>query len=84
VSASVSSFRFASIRRRPEVGVRLTYRPAVAEDGAMGEVVRNSLRELLPAVAESLTPPEGADLSVLGASAPMSFARSPWTASPAG
>jgi hypothetical protein len=28
-----------------------------------------TLRELLPAVAESLTPPEGADPSVLGASA---------------
>ena len=44
-------------------------RRAVAEDGAMGDVVRNTLRELLPAVAESLTPPEGADISVLGASA---------------
>ena len=44
-------------------------RRAVAEDGAMGDVVRKTLRELLPAVAESLTPPEGADTSVLGASA---------------
>ena len=44
-------------------------RQAVAQDGAMGEVVRGVLRELLPAVAESLTPPAGADASVLGASA---------------
>jgi len=44
-------------------------RKAVAEDGAMGDVVRGTLRELLPAVAESLTPPAGADASVLGASA---------------
>ncbi len=42
---------------------------AVSEDEAMGDVVRGSLRELLPAVAESLTPPAGADTSVLGASA---------------
>jgi hypothetical protein len=35
----------------------------------MGAVVRATLRELLPAVAESLTPPEGADASVLGTSA---------------
>jgi len=44
-------------------------RRAVAEDPAMGEVVRGSLRDLLPAVAESLTVPEGADASELGASA---------------
>ncbi|MGP0102033.1 MAG: ribonucleotide-diphosphate reductase subunit beta [Solirubrobacteraceae bacterium] len=44
-------------------------RKAVAEDSAMGDVVRGTLRELLPAVAESLTPPAGADASVLGASA---------------
>ena len=43
-------------------------RQAVAENTAMGDVVRDTLRELLPAVAESLTPPEGADASVLGAS----------------
>ncbi len=43
-------------------------RRSVAEDGAMGDVVRGTLRELLPAVAESLTPPAGADASVLGAS----------------
>jgi ribonucleoside-diphosphate reductase beta chain len=36
---------------------------------ARREVVRETLRELLPAVAESLTPPAGADSSVLGASA---------------
>ncbi|HYM56196.1 MAG TPA: hypothetical protein VES97_12610, partial [Solirubrobacteraceae bacterium] len=35
---------------------------------ASGEVIRGTVRELLPAVAESLTPPEGADASVLGAS----------------
>jgi ribonucleoside-diphosphate reductase beta chain len=44
-------------------------RQAVSEDPGMGDVVRGSLRELLPAVAESLTPPAGADSSVLGASA---------------
>jgi ribonucleoside-diphosphate reductase beta chain len=44
-------------------------RQAVAESPAMGEVVRQTLRELLPAVAEALTPPAGADASVLGASA---------------
>jgi ribonucleoside-diphosphate reductase beta chain len=36
---------------------------------ARREVVRETLRELLPAVAESLTPPAGTDASVLGASA---------------
>lgn len=44
-------------------------RRAVADDPAMGDVVRQTLRQLLPAVAEALTPPEGADASVLGASA---------------
>jgi ribonucleoside-diphosphate reductase beta chain len=44
-------------------------RRAVAEDSAMGEVVRGTLRDLLPAVAESLTVPESADVSELGASA---------------
>ena len=43
-------------------------RPSPATS-AMGDVVRETLRELLPAVAESLTPPAGADASVLGASA---------------
>ena len=41
-------------------------RRAVADDGGMGDVVRVTLRDLLPAVAESLTPPAGADASVLG------------------
>jgi len=44
-------------------------RQAVAENAGMGDVVRETLRNLLPAVAESLTPPAGADTSVLGASA---------------
>jgi ribonucleoside-diphosphate reductase beta chain len=44
-------------------------REAVAGDERMGGVVRETLRELLPAVAESLTPPSGADASALGASA---------------
>ncbi len=44
-------------------------REAVAREPGMGDVVRGTLRELLPAVAESPTPPEGADASVLGASA---------------
>jgi ribonucleoside-diphosphate reductase beta chain len=44
-------------------------RQAVTQDSGMGDVVRRCLRELLPAVAESLTPPAGAEVSVLGASA---------------
>ncbi|MFI4985667.1 MAG: hypothetical protein ACHQAV_06770, partial [Solirubrobacterales bacterium] len=44
-------------------------RGAVARQEAMGDVLRATLRDLLPAVAESLTPPPGADASVLGASA---------------
>jgi ribonucleoside-diphosphate reductase beta chain len=44
-------------------------RQAVAGNAGMGDVVRDMLRELLPAVAESLTPPTGADASALGASA---------------
>ncbi len=44
-------------------------RQAVARDPAMGDVVRATLRDLLPAVAESLRPPEGADTATLGASA---------------
>lgn len=44
-------------------------RRAVSENDGAGNVVRATLRDLLPAVAESLTPPAGADASVLGASA---------------
>jgi ribonucleoside-diphosphate reductase beta chain len=46
-------------------------REAVAADPALGGVVRETLGELLPAVAESLTPPEreGTDWDALGASA---------------
>lgn len=44
-------------------------RQAVVEDHPMSDVVRGTLRELLPAVADALTPPAGADASVLGASA---------------
>ena len=44
-------------------------REAVAENPAMSDVVRGTIFELLPAVAESLTPPSGADASALGASA---------------
>lgn len=46
-------------------------REAVAEDPVLGDVVRSTLRELLPAVAESLTPPdrEGTDWDALGANA---------------
>ncbi len=43
-------------------------RRAVTAEPAKGDVIRSTLRDLLPAVAESLTPPEGADSSVLGAS----------------
>ncbi len=42
-------------------------RQAVADDPAMGDVVRATLRDLLPAVADSLQTPEGTDASVLGA-----------------
>jgi ribonucleoside-diphosphate reductase beta chain len=44
-------------------------RAAVGADAGMGDVVRETLRELLPAVAESLTPPEGTSAAILGASA---------------
>jgi ribonucleoside-diphosphate reductase beta chain len=44
-------------------------RQAVAEAPGLGDVMRDTLRELLPAVAGSLTPPAGADTSTLGASA---------------
>jgi ribonucleoside-diphosphate reductase beta chain len=52
------------------IGYGIWYlRQAVARAPASGDVVRATLRRLLPAVAESLTPPEGADTSALGASA---------------
>lgn len=46
-------------------------REAVAAEPALAEAVRATLRELLPAVAESLTPPdrEGTDWNALGAGA---------------
>ena len=44
-------------------------REAVAAAPELGEVVRETLRDVLPAVAEALSPPAGADASVLGASA---------------
>jgi ribonucleoside-diphosphate reductase beta chain len=44
-------------------------REAIAEKPAMADVVRATMLDLMPAVADSLTPPEGADASVLGASA---------------
>ena len=44
-------------------------REAVAEEPAMRDVVHRTMQEMLPAVAESLTPPEGAGEAVLGASA---------------
>jgi len=43
-------------------------RESVRRDAQLGDVVRETLRDLLPVVAESLTPPAGADVSVLGAS----------------
>jgi ribonucleoside-diphosphate reductase beta chain len=43
-------------------------REAVGADPAAGEVVRQTLRDTLPAAAGSLQAPEGADVSVLGAS----------------
>ena len=44
-------------------------REAVAGEPSLGDVVRSTLRDMLPAVAESLTPPAGADSASLGASA---------------
>jgi ribonucleoside-diphosphate reductase beta chain len=46
-------------------------REAVAQSPALAEAVRATLRELLPAVSESLTPPEreGTDWNALGAGA---------------
>jgi ribonucleoside-diphosphate reductase beta chain len=41
-------------------------RETVASDPAMGDVVRETLRELLPSVAESLRPPSGGAAGVLG------------------
>src|SRR6476661_5127997 len=43
-------------------------REAVVEHPQMGDVVRTTMLELLPAVADSLTLPDGADSSLLGAS----------------
>jgi hypothetical protein len=43
-------------------------REAVAADAASGDVVRATLRDLLPAAAEALTVPEGTDADALGAS----------------
>jgi ribonucleoside-diphosphate reductase beta chain len=42
-------------------------RQAVAQTPAMGDVIRETLRDLLPAAAESLTAPPGTDAAVLGA-----------------
>jgi ribonucleoside-diphosphate reductase beta chain len=44
-------------------------REALAEHPAMADVVRRTMQEMLPAVADSLTPPAGAGEAVLGASA---------------
>jgi ribonucleoside-diphosphate reductase beta chain len=46
-------------------------REAVAADPALAEAVRATLRDLLPVVAESLTPPDrkGTDWNALGADA---------------
>jgi ribonucleoside-diphosphate reductase beta chain len=41
-------------------------REAVAEDGAMGDVVRDRISALLPAVAESISPPSEGAWDVLG------------------
>jgi ribonucleoside-diphosphate reductase beta chain len=53
------------------IGYGIWYlREAVARDAALGDEVRTTLGDLLPAVAESLTPPdrEGTDWDALGAS----------------
>jgi ribonucleoside-diphosphate reductase beta chain len=44
-------------------------RDAVAEHPQMADVVRRTMQDVLPAVAESLTPPDGAGEADLGASA---------------
>jgi ribonucleoside-diphosphate reductase beta chain len=41
-------------------------REAVAEDAAMADVIRDQIRELLPAVAESISPPSEGAWEVLG------------------
>ena len=41
-------------------------REAVAADPAMAEVIRDQIRELLPAVAESISPPSEGAWDVLG------------------
>jgi ribonucleoside-diphosphate reductase beta chain len=43
-------------------------RETIAEHPEMADVVRHTMHDMLPAVAESLKPPAGADESVLGAS----------------
>jgi len=43
-------------------------RETVSDRPQMADVVRATFQEMLPAVAESLTPPEGAGEAVLGAS----------------
>jgi ribonucleoside-diphosphate reductase beta chain len=51
------------------IGYGIWYlREAIARTPALADVVRSTLRDLLPVVAASLKPPEGADASVLGAS----------------
>lgn len=51
-------------------GAGVDLRDAVRRDPALADRVRQTLRDLLPAVAESLTPPdrEGTDWDALGAS----------------
>ena len=52
--------RRSTTTRHRHIGYGIWFlREAVAGDPRWREVVRDTLRELLPAVAESLTPPEG-------------------------
>jgi ribonucleotide reductase beta subunit family protein with ferritin-like domain len=69
---SEPAFIAAHVKRAREqrhIGYGIWFlRQSVSENAGMGEVVRETLRDLLAAVAESLTPPTGADTSILGAS----------------
>jgi len=57
-------------REQRHIGYGVWYlREAVARTPSSADDIRATLRDLLPAVAESLTPPGGADTAALGASA---------------
>jgi ribonucleoside-diphosphate reductase beta chain len=68
----VAGYEHIAADERRHIGYGVWYlREAVIGGNGAGEVVRATLRELLPAVGEALTPPdaEGTDWDALGASA---------------